>query len=119
MDSIVLHEEAFEELRSAFIESGALPDDEEMHNATMFAVSDLTFKLYEYIPTAEEIARRDAFMATPFGRIMSEMFTRSNKYIADLNKDFVLDRSFISGQDWPVGSNLRIRLPKDYKVSAD
>lgn len=91
----------------------------------------------EPIPTAEELAeqakRREEFAKSPMGLIMSEMLTRSNKYMAGIiARDMEIFQSNVeNGFQWPVrlinpdgstedvpintvGSTLRIRLPNDY-----
>lgn len=116
MTEIVLHEEAFDELREAFIGAGVLVDDSDMRRAEAFTVQDITYKLWEPPPlTPEQIERQKAFMATPLGQCVMSMFKRANERIAE---DLLKDHAFIDGPQWPVGTQLRIRLPNDFKEPA-
>lgn len=110
MTEIVLHEDAFEEVRQQFADAGLLCDQVD----NQFAVGDITFKLWEYVPTAEDIARHEAFRATPFGKIMHEMMRRQAQKTAEELLRIDADYAFISGEQWPVGTTLKIKLPNDY-----
>jgi hypothetical protein len=118
---IVLHEEAFDELREAFIEAGALLDDAEMRSAKSFSVQDITYKLWEYVPTAEQLARWAAFAETPYGKAMKEIFLRSNEAVSRMMADWEESNIFMDGTQWDgkIGSALRINLPTDFPVRAD
>lgn len=119
MTEIVLHEDAFEELRGAFISQGVLPDDNDTLYADQFTVNDITFKLWKYAPTPEEIERNRLFAESPMGKFCIEVFKRTNekfvKSLVDRPEDFL----FAQGKQWDganIGTTLRIRLPNDYSV---
>ena len=74
-------------------------------------------------PTEEELKRREEFINSPIGKIMSELFKRNNEFIAKTLLDRKLDVKFTKGDadnnyQWndKIGSSLRIRLPNDYVV---
>jgi hypothetical protein len=113
MTVIELHEEAFDELQSKFTEAALIEAGEWR---APFTVGDITYKLYEYVPTAEDIARRKEFEATPLGQIMKAS-------LAKYQAEYILERNafidFVEGEQWPKGlkTELRIRMPKDYTVT--
>lgn len=114
MTTIVLHDDAFDELNSAFIDSGLLEAPDWIDE---FTIGEITYKRWRYEPTAEDIARRDAFMASPLGKLCADMFSRNNKYLESIAKDIVSDHRFTNGEQWPGGTELKIRLPSDFTVN--
>jgi hypothetical protein len=75
---IVLRDDAFEELRSAAGEAGMLVSfsDNGMIDDDRFSVGSATFRRYKYVPTAEDIARRKEFEASPLGQITRDLWDR-------------------------------------------
>lgn len=113
MIEITLHDDAFDELRSAASEAAQEIDDDS------FAIGDAIYRRYKYIPTAEDIARRKEFEATPLGQITKKMFERSAqsvaKHILERNEfvEFVNSDAKNNWQ-WPetvFPTTLKIRLP--------
>ncbi len=111
---VVLYEDAFEELLNAFIEAGAKYDVEHVRKVGDFSFHNMTFKLWKYEPTAEQIAAREAFYKTPFGQIMLEQAKR-------VYENFVKETTRIDAMyeksHGTIGSVLRIRLPNDYTLT--
>ena len=75
----------------------------------------------EVPPTAEELARREAFAQSPLGKQMIEMFARSAEWCAKEEAERLSERQFwesdaVNGYQWPEGTLLRIRLPNDFTV---
>lgn len=96
-------------------------------------------------PTAEELKRREEFAKSPTGIAMREMFELSNKYMAEIAAQGLLDRKLweadaANNYQWPVslvnpdesrkaikinvlgfaeGDKVRIHLPNDYQVKAE
>jgi hypothetical protein len=116
LTEIVLHEEAFEELRNAFVEAGLLIWDIDMIHDE-FNVGDITFRLWEYIPTPDEIARNETFAKSPLGQICAAMFKRANDSFIESLNDRNAFIAFMKGEQWPVRNNAKIRLPNDYAVT--
>lgn len=71
----------------------------------------------ELPPTEEELKRREEFAKSPYGLMMSNLFIQTNDYYTKLAKEYT---EFYSGEVWgddaKIGTQLRIRLPKDFKT---
>ncbi len=69
-------------------------------------------------PTPEELAeqerKRKEFAETPMGKIMTEMFKRSNEAFARDFKLFGDDIEYYNGVQ--IGTDLKIKLPNDYSL---
>jgi len=113
---IILHDDAFDEVLSALIEAGAKYDFVYVSDAGEFSFHDLTFKRYRYVPTAEDTARHEAYLKTPFGVAMTAILKVSAEKIAGMvtkPSPFVLSAFGSDG----VRTELKIRLPNDYAVN--
>ncbi len=119
MIEIVLHEEAFEELLSAFIEKGICTSDTDTYAADQFTVNDVTFKRWKYVPTPEEIERNRQFAESPLGKACIGMFKRANdKFVKELTEQKSA-AEFFAAEQWAsreIGTTLKIRLPNDYTL---
>jgi hypothetical protein len=119
---IVLHDDAFEELRSAatmanqlisFSNNGELDDDS-------FSIGGVIYRRYKYIPTEEDIARRAEFQASPLGQLMQGMWKRCEVKLARrlLETDDPLLEVFDSDNwQWPdtmFPRTLKVRSPGEY-----
>lgn len=125
MDNIVLHDDAFDELRASALDSGRLEpfaksgtSDEIDENR--FIIGGVIFQRYQYVLTPEDIARRKEFEATPLGQMMKASFERYAKYQVEhlLERNVLLD--YLNGDaknnwQWPdsiLPRTLKIRLPE-------
>lgn len=105
MTKIILHDDLFDELVNASSANNAfaqISDDE-------FSIGGATFKRYVYVPTPEDISRREEFLKTPLGQITQMMFQRSAA--AFLEETARTNELLASGQ---IKTILKIRMPKDY-----
>ncbi len=66
--------------------------------------------------TAEELKRREEFADSQLGQHLRKMMTYHNKHLERIARQGMVDGEFFSGDQWPVGTELRIRLPNDYQV---
>ena len=119
--------EAFEEVRDKCIAAGIIEDVpvDWCEDHADFTVGGITFKEWKYVPTAEDIARREEYRKTPLGQLMEKTI---NKQVADMINGFrkgnwlseYLGNNHLLGKidtkDLKVGTTLRIRLPSDYTV---
>lgn len=74
----------------------------------------LGFREAEKPPTEEELKRREEYNNSPTGKIMRELFARSNEQLA---KMMLKDYESCKDMQWPIGAQLRIKLPNDYAVN--
>lgn len=118
-----LNSEAFEEVRDKCITAGLIADELRSwdEDSKPFTVGGVTFKEWKYVPTPEDIARREEYLKSPFGQSMQQMLNLSAAKIADLIQNpsaFARNPMFdgIDTTDMKVGTTLRIRLPRDYFV---
>lgn len=65
-------------------------------------------------PTEEELRKRKEFQESPLGKQIQELFSRSNDYMKKYADDVMRDNVFFSGEQWPVGTTLKIKLPDDW-----
>jgi hypothetical protein len=124
MTEIELSCEAFEEIRDKCVAAGLIADEprEWDEDAKPFTVGGITFKEWKYVPTPEDIARREEYRKTPLGQLMAQTFeSNAAKLLASLSApNYFLDH--LSGEldktlDAKIGTTLRIRLPSDYAKS--
>lgn len=123
MIEITLHDDTFEELRSAAGEAGQLISysQDGTENDDKFSVGGIIYNRYRYIPTEEDIRRREEFEATPFGQTMKAMMAKSAKYAAEsiIERNALLE--FLNSDkennwQWPDSifpTTLKIRLPDE------
>lgn len=65
-------------------------------------------------PTEEELKRREEFVNSPLGRQIQETIKRSNDKMAEILLEQQKDYMFFAGEQWPVGTVLKIKLPDDW-----
>jgi len=73
----------------------------------------------EKSPTEEELKRREEFAKSPYGLEMTKLFSQTNDYFNKLAEELVDQKEFFESPQWgdnaKIGTQLRIRLPKDFK----
>lgn len=74
----------------------------------------LGFWEVEQPPTEEELKRREEFRNSPFGKSMSDMWQRANVNLAEM---FARDIEFYNTSKWPIGTDLRSKLPNNYRIN--
>lgn len=71
-------------------------------------------------PTEEELKRREEFAKSPYGLMMSKLFIQTNDYFNKMAEELIEQKEFFEGQQWgddaKIDTQLRIRLPKDFKT---
>lgn len=112
MPTIELTDDEMVTLRDAFDDVGNDCSGVDWDKLKALGVK-LGFWEAEQPPTAEEIARREAYLSDPLVKQCQEMFKRISD---NLFEKYAKDIEYYDGSRWPVGGQLRIRLPNDYQV---
>jgi len=70
-------------------------------------------------PTEEELKRREEFRNSPYGLMISKLFSQTNDYFNKMAEELVDQKAFMDGEQWgdgaEIGTKLRIKFPKDFK----
>ncbi len=66
--------------------------------------------------TAEEIASRQEFAASPYARQMAALWAISNEKLEKIARQCMVDGEFFSEDQWSKDqTTLRVKLPNDYQ----
>lgn len=84
-------------------------------------VLELSYKLgLEQRPTPEELEaeekRNKEFRESELGKRLAELFTITNVQSEKLYNRIIEDNIFCKNIQWPIGSELKIKLPNDYLI---